>query len=233
MTGRGPTVAGVDGCRGRWMVVTWTHGARGGIEAELLDDLAPLFQQVREGRVAAVAIDIPIGLLEDRPRRCDVEARRFLGPRRASVFPAPVRSTLGATDHATANERSRRTSGRGLSIQAFNLIPAITHVDRLITPADQDRIVEAHPECAFTRLTGEPPAASKRTADGRRDRIARLSDHHPALAELLTEPQAGLPIIDLIDAAANAVTAGRVVDGTANRFGSDRDATGLTAEIVY
>src|SRR5262249_22667826 len=38
-----------------------------------------------------LAIDIPIGLADRGARRCDVEARRCLGPGRgSSVFPAPT-----------------------------------------------------------------------------------------------------------------------------------------------
>jgi hypothetical protein len=41
------------------------------------------------------------------------------------------------------------------------------------------------------------------------------------------------PLVDLIDAAVNAVTARHVAAGTEIRLGGDLDATGLRAEIVY
>jgi predicted RNase H-like nuclease len=44
---------------------------------------------------AMVAIDIPIGLTETgEARTCDIEARRLVGLRRSSIFPAPDRRIL-------------------------------------------------------------------------------------------------------------------------------------------
>ena len=42
--------------------------------------------------MGALAIDIPIGIPEAGARPADREARALLGPRRNSVFPAPVRA---------------------------------------------------------------------------------------------------------------------------------------------
>jgi predicted RNase H-like nuclease len=48
---------------------------------------------------AAIAIDIPIGLTETgEPRLCDVQARRFIDPRKSSIFPAPDRRLLQFAD---------------------------------------------------------------------------------------------------------------------------------------
>jgi predicted RNase H-like nuclease len=54
------------------------------------------------------AIDIPIGLPGGRPRTVDGEARRLLGPRASSVFPAPARGTLDASSYEEACEASRK-----------------------------------------------------------------------------------------------------------------------------
>ncbi len=226
-------VIGVDGCRGGWLAVE--RRGDGTVDAQLLTDLASLLRRVRCGKVAALAIDMPIGLLDQQPRSCDVEARRLLGPRRSSVFPAPVRDALAAEDYEDACRRSRSVSGKALSKQAFNLVPKIAEVDRLITPGDQDRVVEAHPECAFVRLAGTPLESAKRTAEGQRLRERLLDGVDPALGRLVrAERERGaLPILDVIDAAVLTVTADHVATGTERRLGTDIDPRGLRAEIAY
>src|SRR6478672_10250511 len=88
-------VLGVDGFRGGWV------GARVvGTQVEWL--LLPDAQAVVEASTAAAAtaVDAPIGLPEAGPRDCDLAARRLLGVRGVSVFPAPVRAVLAATSYA-------------------------------------------------------------------------------------------------------------------------------------
>jgi predicted RNase H-like nuclease len=228
-------VAGVDGCRGRWLVVRRGPGpGERSATAELVDDLGPVVDEFRAGRLAAVAIDMPIALLDHHPRECDVAARKLLGPRRSSVFPAPARAAATATTYAEACERSRQAVGYALSRQAFNLLGPIVHLDELVAPTDQDNLVEAHPELAFARLFGAPLPEPKRTPEGRRHRQLLLGTVDAALAELI-DNGAGLPPTDLHDAAVLTVTADRIVDGSARRLGaeSDIDRRGRRAEIVW
>jgi len=175
---------------------------------------------------------MPIGLLDTQPRACDVAARRMLGPRRSSVFPTPVRAVLATTDYRQACELSRRVSGKALSKQAFNLLPKMAELDELMTPTDQDRFVEAHPECAFVRLAGRPLGEPKRTDRGRTQRRRLLATADPSLDRLIaSHPE--LPILDLIDATVLAVTARHVARGTETRLGDDIDRRGLRAQIVF
>lgn len=224
-------VVGVDGCRGGW--VTVTAGGDANLTAAYVDDLGPVVAAVRQGALAAMAVDMPIGLLADGPRPADREARALLGARRSSVFPAPVRAVLGAADYDEACARSRAACGKALSKQTFNLLGPIDHLDRLLTPADGERIVEAHPELAFARLDGGRPAPPKRTTEGRdhRRRLLTASLGAP-LAELLAT--ATVPTEDLLDAAALVVTARHVVAGTEHRLGGDVvEATGKAVQVVY
>lgn len=222
-------LAGVDGCRGGWIVVTRFGDD---MQAEMVTALDPVIEQLRDGTLGALAIDMPIGLLDDRPRSCDIEARKVLGPRRSSVFPAPVRSTLAAASYQDACRLSSQASGKALSKQAFNLIPKIAELDLLVTSADQDRLVEAHPECAFARLAEGPLVEPKRTKAGQALRRQLLGGNDSNLDALISEhPQ--LPVIDLMDAAVLTITAGHVVAGSEIRLGNDVDCTGLRAEIVY
>jgi predicted RNase H-like nuclease len=78
---------------------------------------------------ARVCIDIPIGLSETGLRGCDREARRLLGPRRSSVFAAPPYFALEERSYPELNEESKRRFGRGISKQAFYLLPKIRETD--------------------------------------------------------------------------------------------------------
>ena len=207
-------VAGVDGCRGGWAVAL--------ADAESILDVRVVstFTDVVALRCDAIAVDMPIGLLDHGPRACDVEARRRLGPRRASVFPTPLRPMLAATTYAEASAVA------GLSKQAFHLLPKIREVDAVMTPRRQHRIVEVHPELCFAALVGAPCTAPKRTAEGRAERLAAV---HPPVKR----PPSGTAWDDVLDACALVHTARRLVHGAVERLGdSARDARGLRCEIV-
>ena len=84
---------GVDGCRSGWFYFelqgsSYAYG--------VVSNLAELVEKAAPGD--RILVDIPIGLRDSdsAPRLCDQEARRLLGPRGSSVFPAPIRSVLRA-----------------------------------------------------------------------------------------------------------------------------------------
>jgi predicted RNase H-like nuclease len=224
-------VAGADGCRGGWVVAVLHADPGPTLEVAVVRRLDAAIADVDAGRLAALAIDMPMGLPDDGPRACDLAARRRLGVRRSSVFPTPVRATLGAPTYAEALARSRAACGRGLSRQAFNLLAKMAELDQAIRPDLQDRVVEAHPEMAFARLAGEPCVHAKRTAEGRAERLALLQA--AGLGDLTTLRLPGTAPDDVLDAAALTLTAARVRDGDAERLGDGtRDAKGLRMEIV-
>ena len=152
------------------------------------------------------------------------------------MFATPVRSTLEAVDYTDACARSRAASGKALSKQAFHLLPKIAHIDAMIEPTDQSRVVEAHPELAFTRLAGAPLPHAKATAEGRALRRQLLSETFTSLATTSVDELIDariVPITDLLDALVMVLTARHVLLGTERRLGGDLDSTGLFAEIVY
>jgi predicted RNase H-like nuclease len=204
-------VAGVDGCRGGWVVAT--------------DDrlfVARNIHEVLALDVAVIAIDMPIGLPDAGPRACDVVARRRLGPRRSSVFATPVRATLAATDYPDALARHRAADGRGLSKQAYNLLPKIREVD---AHAADPRLHESHPELAFARLLGHPAAHAKRSPSGRAERLAALG-----LTAISRLP--GAAADDVLDALALVHTARHIAAGTGERLGDGaRDARETTMAV--
>src|SRR5687767_1286625 len=103
-------VAGVDGCRGGWVVVTVAVDCADDTpapECVVVPDLTAIVEHVRDGSLAAVGLDMPIGLAADGRRQAAREARTRLGRRRSSLFPTPPFAVLGSTDYAGAVERCR------------------------------------------------------------------------------------------------------------------------------
>jgi predicted RNase H-like nuclease len=206
----------------------------GQADVRTVADLHGVIDDLAAGRLCAVAIDIPIGLPESGSRLADVEARRRVGPRRNSVFPAPARAVLGATTYAEACARSRQASGKALSKQLFNILGKIAEVDALVTPALQERFVEMFPEWSLAVLAGAPMAEPKTTAAGRAERAAVLGVvfGHRELAAHLRQAPPGARVDDVLDAFAGAWTARRLARGCAVRVGGEVDARGLRMEMV-
>jgi predicted RNase H-like nuclease len=226
-------VAGVDGCRGGWLVVL-APLAGGPARVELFASVAPLVEMVRRGALRVAAVDMPIGLPADRPRSSDAVARRRLGPRGSSVFPTPPRAVLDAIDWPTGLAAARAATGRGISKQAWHLVPRIRELDAAMDPSLQPAVSEAHPESTFAAIAGAPLATRKRTAEGRAERLDLLAAVHPDPAGLLEARPAGAGADDVLDAAALVWTARRIVDGSALWLGDphERDGRGLRMTLA-
>lgn len=233
--GRPRLVAGVDGCPAGWVVATIAARPhpRGASGVEVVAGIDEVIARVDDGTLDLVGLDLPVGLPDAGPRVCDLEARRRLGPRRSSVFPAPVRPVLATTTYPEALAAHRAADGRGLSRQAWHLLPKLREVDAAVTPAHQDRIVEAHPELAFARLAGAPLDTVKRRAEGRAERLALLLPHVPDAANHLAPVPRGARADDVLDALALAVLMRAHRLGRAEVLGDGTtDATGLVMAIV-
>ena len=222
-------VAGIDGCREGWVVVTAPVGP-GPARVDVVPDLAAVVAAAAAGRLAAVAVDIPVGLPDRGRRACDLDARRLLGrPRSTSVFPAPARPLLECRTWEEASRLARRLDGRGLTRQTFHLLPKVREADAALTPGLQRGVVEAHPEVSFALLTGRAMAWPKRTAPGRDERRAALAGVFPGV--VATAP--GAAAHDVLDAYALAWTARRVARGRHRTLGDGAvDARRLRMEIV-
>lgn len=227
------SVAGVDAAREGWVVVRIAET----VEAVGCGDFDAVLRETAVCEL--VGVDIPIGL-PDVARRggreCDRLARKRLGRRSSTVFSAPPRVVLDAVDYREALELCRTTSpdGLGLSIQAFNIVPRIREVDDRITPSLQERMVEIHPELAFSVLYGSAIEYSKHDAEGRAIRRRLLED---AIGTSLPARPVGVGASedDLLDACAVALSAARVVRGDAVKLPESpgRDARGLRLEINF
>jgi predicted RNase H-like nuclease len=206
-------VLGVDACRAGWAGILLRED--GGVVALFDPSIARLVgSAARVGQLAAIGIDIPIGLPDRGRREADERTRDRLGPRRSSLFMTPVRAAVQADTYALANQVNRRLAGEGLSRQAYALRRRILEVDAW-HPAAPAPVVEVHPELSFCLLAGTPMAASKKTWAGADARRAALSVAGIDLPGDLGRLGQVAAVDDVLDAAAAAWTARRVVAGTA------------------
>lgn len=237
-------VAGVDGCRGGWLVAVRPLDGPDGVSLRLLPTFAEVLAMAEMPVV--IAVDMPIGLPETvgaGGRGPDKLARANLGARQSSVFAVPSRAAVMARGYGEACDVALTTSDppRKISKQAFNLFPRIREIDALITPELQKRVVECHPELAFWRLNGESPLRepkkikSRANAAGlaeRRDLLGKARYPDTILAaKPFRSSDAGAD--DYLDALVNSWAAARIAAGLARRFPDtpEHDARGLRIEI--
>ncbi len=227
------TVCGLDGCRSGWVMVTLLlHEGMAAPVVRVVADLRELVAGIETGWVAAAAIDIPIGLPPRNPRQADLEARRRLGPRTSSVFPAPVRAVLEAETYQEACARSREVCGKAISRQLFNILPKIREVDALQSPRMQNQLFEMHPEVSFAELAGAPMQFHKSTPEGRAERLRALRTVFPSVEELSRGRMPGAQPDDVLDAFVGAWTARRFALGAHLQLGGDYDERGLRMEVI-
>lgn len=199
-------VVGVDGWRKGWVGIVLVGGRF--CRAFVAEGFAGVMEQAAD--VQVVAVDMPVGLLEDEPRRCDAEARARLGARRSAVFPAPPRSVLERPTYAEALAWARQRTGKGVSRQAYGLRRGILEVDAF---AGDDRVVEVHPEVSFAALASHV-LAPKKTWAGQMERRRLLQRIGLRLPQDLGSASC-VPPDDVLDAAVAAWTGHRVAKGLA------------------
>ncbi len=245
------TVAGVDGCRGGWVVMLVPGGDFRA--AKIL--VQQSFEEVLgvTGECAVVGIDMPIGLPEVGRRACDQAARAVLGPRKQSVFSIPSRAAIAERTYRKACLVSQRTSDppMAVQVQAFNIFDKIRAVDGAMTPHRQTHIYECHPELAFWALNrhqamSEPKRRGSRPfkpgIEARRRLLVQDAEYPRALLADKNIPRRNdnlsVAIDDVLDAAVCAWSAKRIYMGKGQCF-PDRslpgapfvDARGLKMEI--
>ena len=231
-------LAGVDGCKGGWFRAA-RDARTGDLAFHLLEDAGLLLRCAPRPEV--VALDMPIGLPDAGARACDREARALLGPRRSSIFPAPLRSAVSAPTQREASAITRRVDGRGVAAQAFGIFAKVRQVDAALAadPALRAALREVHPELSFWAWNGRRPLPfAKRTPEGARARLALAEAWlGPAiLARARAEhPRRALGDDDILDAIAALWTAHRIAAGTAETLPASppRDAMGLPMRIVF
>lgn len=232
---------GVDGCPGGWFYIALNE--RHEWSCSVLPTLNKLIETLPQAQL--ILIDMPIGLRESgkAERACDRAARKLLGrARSSSVFPVPVRDVLQVADYDEAKKINRRLTGKGITMQTWNILPKLRELDELMQHSSEARrhMREAHPEVCFQALNGGVAMQyNKKTPEGRAERETLLERYLHSLPELRTHTDSHyhrkvLGRDDVLDAAVLAVTA--ALGHRSLRTLPDapeRDALGLPMEIVY
>jgi predicted RNase H-like nuclease len=195
-------VVGVDGYARGWVAVELRDGRFAG--ARPFRGFAGVVHAHADA--ACIAVDIPIGA---GPREADELARKLVGPRWASVFPTPPAEVIALDDYAEAVRRHP-----SLSRQSFALFRKIREVAAVAH--DRPRVVEVHPEVSFRALKGAYLDEAKTTWSGFMERRTLLV---AAGIEIPDALPAGIPLVDVLDAAVAAWSARRCALGEAASLG--------------
>ena len=168
-------VIGIDGSRGGWVAVL-RHS-----ENEKICDIkfAKKLSALLKGNIDLALIDMPVGLddkIKSGGRLVDKMARKFLIKRKSSIFNAPSRYTLKATNYKEAN-KINKIYGLGLSKQSWNLIPKIIEVEEILNLKERPEIYESHPELCFQVMNGKELRYSKKENLGINERKRILSSN--------------------------------------------------------
>jgi predicted RNase H-like nuclease len=230
-------IGGADGCKEGWLLVTKDLKS-GSIICQRCPSTRDLFYKAPSLEI--LALDIPIGLTDKGPRRCDLQARRLLRAGRASsVFPAPIRSVLSADSRERASQLRFKAEGKRMTAQAWAIVSKIHEVDAIIqvNAEIRNRVREVHPEVCFYFLAGEKPCQySKKNLAGREERRNLLSPifNDDLQTALSNRKEYGCAEDDILDAFAALWTAERIVAGKAQSIPVDPqiDLSGLRMEIA-
>jgi predicted RNase H-like nuclease len=230
---------GVDGCRHGWLSValledgSWTFAVDPSAEE--------LWERWRNANL--ILLDIPIGLVDAGDERpCDRTARKIIGPRRSSVFPAPSRAALHEQTYTAGSAANHAATGRKLTQQSWAIVSKIREVDNLLCSNTEARrsIREVHPEVLFWALNdGKTLSYSKKRSAGVRERLGILEKHFPAARSVNDEilrafPRRQVAADDILDALAAAVTGYRSRGDVQNLPGQRiEDSAGLPMEMVF
>ena len=206
-------VLGVDGCKAGWVGAVLEPGAPRP-RVVVAPTVSELVAMVRESLgIRVVGIDIPIGLPDSSIRRADQLARNALPGKSSSIFSTLTRAAYLAGTRLEADAVNRGLVGQGVGAQAFALRDKIVEVDAWVRTRPTVTVLEVHPELSFATMTGSPIKASKKTDEGRAQRLAALADAGLARPSVL-EGQ-GYAADDVLDACAVAWTAARHAAGLA------------------
>jgi predicted RNase H-like nuclease len=141
--------------------------------------------------------------------------------------------------HREISDAHQRIDGRGLSQQAYRLLPKIMEVDRYLREdlLRQQRVIEIHPEVSFAIWNrGSPMVYRKSKLAGRAERECLIDRQWPGVRERVWESIRAEDCArdDLNDAFAALWTVRRVAAAQAQKLSpvAEFDETGLRMEIT-
>ncbi len=237
-------IAGVDGCRGGWVIALAPAGDISSPSIRILPKLEALFDGSDAPLVTAV--DMPIGLparIEGPGRAPERLVRPLLGKRQSSVFSIPARSAVYAADYRVACTEAAACSdpSRRISKQGFMIFPKIREIDDMLRrrPELTASVFESHPEVAFMALSEGKPLPEPKKVKGRlwpagialRKRLLAGAGISEEALDVL--PPRGAAIDDMLDALACLVTAQAIAQGRAQSWPAppQRDACNIPIAI--
>ena len=201
---------GVDGFKGGWIAIGIS--TRGFKEARAFATFAELMSEYAKAKI--IAVDMPLVLVARGDREADSAARAYLKGQASSVFNAPPKPVLTASDYPDAARIARTLTGKGMSKQSFHLIEKIKEVQPFVP---DERVFEVHPEISFRIMNGGDKLPRKKSWAGMRARLRLLAENKIVLPDELGD--AGkVPIDDVVDAAGAAFSARRIKRGKARMF---------------
>ena len=229
---------GIDSCPKGWCYTIIAKGS--GCQIGIVPDIEWIWNTWN--KAALILIDIPIGLPSLSSRRCDTEARRFLGTHNtSSVFPPPCREALYAKSYEKACEINQKILGKKISKQTWGIVPKIKEIDEFLRshPEAGKTIRETHPEVCFHSLAVNPIMHSKKSREGFDERLAVLENYLPEVEHIIhnalsSTKRTDVNRDDILDSMVAAVTAsfGNNKVATLPKI-LETDSTGLPMEIVY
>ncbi|MCH8223852.1 MAG: DUF429 domain-containing protein [Chloroflexi bacterium] len=247
-------VAGADGCKGGWIVAAADSEDLGHPRLATVSAFRDIWT-VFGAEPDVLAVDMPVGLVNNGSRQVDGIARKLLGKKSSSVFTPPERMLLeyaALNNHLSdaregsymdsyeaVNEWAQKFLDHGVPPYAFGIFPKIAEVDRYMTEKRDPRVHEAHPELAFRLMNGHVVVEdSKRTEEGATARAKLLQQYVGVIAEdieVQKAPGADAAIDDLHDALALLWTAARINSGDAERIPEvvDFDPVGLDMAMWF
>ena len=244
---------GLDGCKNGWIGAATELGDLTNvrmIKIRRFDDVFGAFG----ASPGVVAVDMPVGLVNDGSRAVDGAARKLLGSQASSIFTPPERMLLefaSLNGHlqspypsnyldswAAVNEWAKNFLGHGVAQQAFGIYPKIAEVDRYMTAERDPRIHEAHPELIFREMNGGGQLPPKRQPGGVESRTALLADStgvDVGLLRITGDSSVRSNRDDELDALALLWTAKRIATGEARRIPDvvDFDPVGLDMAMWF
>lgn len=192
----------MDGCPDGWLMF---YGFNNEFDFQLIpsiEDAIPIFEECSN-----IFIDIPIGLSSmEYKRQVEGQMRKLLKGRASTIFSPPCREALQVDDHPTANKVNRQVTGKGLSVQAFNISKKIAEVDDFLGNKRNFKLQESHPEICFKILKGKVLQTKKNTTEGQQERKDVISSLCPSLDRSIEKalgqyPKTQVRPDDIIDAA--------------------------------